>query len=132
MTGEASGPVRSPVAAFLGTEAPTHALPWHTLVMGEGIPEDLIGARGLYAVYMGNDLVYIGKSASLCRRIGQLIAALCGGVGVSEGFHPAYWWEYDPSTKIVVEVFHAADLYSRERDAIRHFRPRFNRAHNGA
>lgn len=132
MTGEPLARGTPEVAAFLGVEGPNHALSWHTLVMGDGIPGDLIGAKGLYAVYLGAELVYIGKSTSLCRRIGQLIAALCGGVGVNEGFHPAYSWEYDASQPLFVEVFKADNLDHREREAIQRFRPRFNRAHKTA
>ncbi|RME25094.1 MAG: hypothetical protein D6798_09735, partial [Deltaproteobacteria bacterium] len=75
---------------------PSYTLSWEDLVLHDGIPQALIGVEGLYAVYVGGKLSYIGRTRNLSFRLGQLIAALCGstGDGVTRGHHVAWGWEY--------------------------------------
>lgn len=114
--------------ALLGV-APDYTLSWQDLVLGDGVPQDLIGVPGLYAVYVNGSLSYVGKSGNLCARLGSLIAALCGSTinAVDRGHHVAYGWDYPAEAALRFEVFRGTAAYAQERAAIRRFAPAFNR-----
>jgi hypothetical protein len=117
-----------PVQEVLGT-APDHSLTWADLVMGDGIPQGLVGVDGLYAVFVSQRLSYVGRSKNLCFRLGQLVAALCGstGDGITRGHHVAWGWEYPADAELRFEVFKGASAYEKERLVIARHRPPFNR-----
>jgi len=68
------------LAAFLDT-TPTARITWGDLFNedGPGVPVNLYQRAGLYAIYRGDVLLYIGHNSNLSRRLGQAIGAICGG-----------------------------------------------------
>ena len=117
---------------FLKAE-PAHTPSWTDLVQDTGIPSGLMGISGLYAVYKGELLIYIGHTKNLCMRLGQVIGAMCGGVaGPNYGLHSGGYrihceWAQLPEGAIHFEIYLGDPVYALERAAIRAFDPPMNR-----
>jgi hypothetical protein len=107
----------SPIIAHVG-EAPGHVLTWTSLVMTHGIPPALKYEIGLYAVTRGDQLLYVGRSRSLARRLGQLIGALCGGrYGLHSGGHRILdrWSEVPQEGETTIFVWTGNKAYNAEK-----------------
>lgn len=114
------------VAAMVGRE-PEHRVTWEDLTARYGVPEGLYGVAGLYAVSKGGNLLYVGQSDNLSRRIGQAIGALCGGGDL----HPIYrlWvaWDELPAGDLVFDIWAGDDAYNAEPSIIAELNPPYNR-----
>ncbi len=109
---------------------PTFDLSWEEITGGAGLPQSLDGEPGLYGIYAGDALVYVGSSRSLGRRIGQAVAAICGAPGLHPGGRRIFF-EWDNLQKpLRFVVFVGEDARSRERDAIILMRPKMNVIYN--
>lgn len=102
---------------------PAATFTWVEATQGDGIPENLRYQYGIYGVYSGDKLIYIGKSNNLARRLGQFISGFCGGWGHS-GANYLFDSRRDPTVgalrrgEIRFEVFTGKDVYERESEAI--------------
>lgn len=112
------------LSAFLRAQ-PEFRFTWAEATL-HGAAAAACGKAGLYAVYKGSTLIYLGQSGDLGRRIGQFIGAACtGATGLHSGGCSAYHgWQRLPPGETVFEAY--VGLGSQERQLIRKFDPVLN------
>lgn len=108
---------------------PSVELSWDEITTGEGLPQRLDGAAGLYAILGGDELLYIGSSRSLGRRIGQAVGAICGAPGLHPGGRRIFITWDTISRPLRFLAFEGEMARVRERDAIVTLKPQMNVLH---
>ncbi len=116
-----------PLAKFMGA-GPTRKLTWTVVTDVGGLPSDLYGKSGLYAIHKGDSLLYIGQTENLSRRLGQAVGAICGGGDLHPGGYRIYQqWDHLPAGELWFEVFEGDWAYDKEAEAIFNLSPPLNK-----
>ena len=100
---------------------PSYSFTWQNVFTGAGIPQRTgVDTKGLYAVSNATELLYIGKSKNLTRRLSQFIAASVGGWGQHSG-----GWRFfvrregaPHAGDLKFDVWEGTEAYDRENEAI--------------
>jgi len=106
---------------------PDHRLSWEDLTQGVGIPDGLFEQPGLYGIYKGGAIQYVGRSGNLTQRFGQVIGAICGGTSLHSGGYKVFdQWDTLPPGLLHFEIYLGQTMYDREAEMIAALVPPLN------
>lgn len=105
--------------------APAHTFSWDEAVIGDGIPAGIVDGFGVFVVRAGQQVVYLGRTKVMRRRLGEWIGAACGGDWPhADGFRAFDRWNELVRSQLVFEVFPGWHTYALGPDAAAAIRAR--------